>query len=105
MTIQLSIAQARALVNLLPTIDDRRITMYQKENVLVVDPDDPRGTVVDDRTYYISTHGVLSNEFVRPIATPEAELVTPPSDTPPETPPSDTPPETEEPSSEEPPAE
>ena len=71
MTIVLSIGQNRALVRVLADLDDRKLTMYQKGSVLVVDPSDPRGKFADDRMFYIQANGVVSNEFVEPVATPE----------------------------------
>lgn len=80
MTLVLSIAQCRALVRILEEVDDREVTMYQDTGVLVVDPSDPRGRVIDDRMYYIAPNGTVSNEWVRPIATPDLEVITPPAD-------------------------
>lgn len=80
MTLVLTIAQCRALIKILEEVDDRKVTMYQDQEVLVVDPSDPRGKVVDNRMFFIAPNGTISSEWVRPIATPDLEVVTPPAD-------------------------
>lgn len=77
MTLVLSIAQCRALRKILHDVDDRKVTMYQDAGVLVVDPSDARGEVADDRMFFIGVNGVVSNEWVQPIATPDLEVVIP----------------------------
>ena len=60
MSVVLSVAQARALRELLAELDDRQISLSLSEELLVVDPQIVRdGGDDDDRMFYLSKSGSL----------------------------------------------
>ena len=60
MSVVLSVAQARALRELLAELDDRQISLSLSEGLLVVDPQVVRdGGDDDDRMFYLSKSGSL----------------------------------------------
>ena len=60
MSVVLSVAQARALIELLAELDDRQISLSLSEELLVVDPQVVRdGGDDDDRMFYLSKSGSL----------------------------------------------